>query len=49
MPMERFSDKRCRIHFTFEVSLFRVDEFVKFDEKLQVHTNWMGGKYNTYL
>ena len=33
---------------TFEVSLFKVDEFVKFDEKLPVYTKWMDGKYHRY-
>ena len=33
----------CRISASFEVSLFRVGEFVKFDEKLPVHTKRLDG------
>ena len=36
----------CRTRKSFEVSLFRVGEFVHFDEKLPVRTrDWMDGKY----
>ena len=34
------------LNLPFEISLFRLDEFVKFDEfdeKLPVHTKWLDG------